>query len=185
MVVTNNVETNSYKILESFKANESKKTNVTQQPTPQVLPDTVEVNNSKEPVQTPEPQKNSSFIQKFKNGIAAIKKLFIGVGEYTKGTVKGLFYGGIAAGGVLGIDAIRGASKIINSVKAENLAKPIEENAPKVAKKAVKVLSTKGKVVAGLVGAAIFGYQLFKASLNSTERKANVDHRWGSGHNQQ
>lgn len=183
MAITNNVENKGYTSLESFKSKEPKTT--VSQATPKVLPDTVEVNSSKEPAQAPEQKQKRSFIQKFKNGVAAIKKFFIGVGEYTKGTVKGLFYGGIAAGGVLGIDAIRGASKIIKSVKAGDLAKPIAEAAPEAAKKAAKVLSTKDKVVAGLVGAAVFGYQLFKASLNSTEKKADVDHRWGSGHNQQ
>ena len=120
-----------------------------------------------------EPEKKKSFVRKFKDGVAAVKKFFIGVGEYTKGTVKGLFFGGIAAGGVIGVDAIRGASKIIKDAKAGDIAG-----------KAVKVLSTKGKVIAGAVGLAVLGYNLFKASLNASEKRANVDHRWGSGHNE-
>ena len=123
-------------------------------------------------VVTQEPKKKKSIVRKFKDGVSSVKKFFIDVGEYTKGTVKGLFFGGIAAGGVIGADAIRGASKIIKDAKAGEIAD-----------KAVKVLSTKGKVAAGAVGLAVLGYNLFKASLNASERKANIDHRWGSGHN--
>lgn len=130
------------------------------------------VQQAQDEVVTQEPKKKKSFIRKFKDGFASVKKFFIGVGEYAKGTVKGLFYGGIAAGGVVGVDAIMGATKIIKSAKAGE-----------VVNKAAKVLSTKGKVAAGAIGLAVLGYQLFKASLNATEKKADVDHRWGSGHN--
>lgn len=140
----------------SFKANEE----VATQP------------QAQDEVVTQEPKKKKGFIRKFKDGVSSIKKFFVGVGEYAKGTVKGLFFGGIAAGSVIGVDAIRGASKIIKGAKAGELAD-----------KAVKVLSTKGKVAAGAVGLAVLGYNLFKASLNASEKKANVDHRWGSGHN--
>lgn len=119
-----------------------------------------------------EPKKKKSLIRKFKDGYASFKKGLITAGEYTKGTVKGLFYGGVVAGGVVGVDAIMGASKIIKSAKAGELAD-----------KAVKVLSTKGKVLAGVVGLAVLGYNLFQASLNASEKKADIDHRWGSGHN--
>lgn len=158
----------------SFKANEE----VATQP------------QAQDEVVTQEPKKKKGFIRKFKDGISSIKKFFVGVGEYAKGTVKGLFFGGIAAGSVIGVDAIRGASKIIKDAKAGNLVKPVAENVGEVVKpavetasKAVKVLSTKGKVIAGAVGLAVLGYNLFKASLNASEKKASIDHRWGSGHN--
>lgn len=121
---------------------------------------------------TQEPKKKKGLIRKFKDVCSSVKKFFIGVGEYAKGTVKGVFFGGIAAGAVIGADAIKGAAKIIKDAKAGEAAG-----------KAAKVLSTKGKVAAGVVGLAVLGYNLFKASLNVSERNANVDHRWGSGHN--
>ncbi len=140
----------------SFKANEE----VTTQP------------QAQDEVVTQEPKKKKGFIRKFKDGMSSFKKSCVVADEYAKGTFKGLFFGGIAAGAVLGADAIKGASKIIKDTKAGEIAE-----------KAVKVLSTKGKVVAGALGLAVLGYNLFKASLNASEKKANVDHRWGSGHN--
>lgn len=127
---------------------------------------------SQDEVVTQEPKKKKSLIRKFKDGYASFKKGLITAGEYAKGTVKGLFFGGIAAGGIVGADAIMGSAKIIKSAKA---GETID--------KAVKVLSTKGKVAAGVVGLAVLGYNLFQASLNASEKKADVDHRWGSGHN--
>lgn len=140
----------------SFKANEE----VATQP------------QAQDEVVTQEPKKKKGFIRKFKDVCSSVKKFFVGVGEYAKGTIKGVFFGGIAAGAVLGADAIKGASKIIKDAKAGDAAG-----------KAVKVLSTKGKVAAGALGLAVLGYNLFKASLNASEKKASVDHRWGSGHN--
>lgn len=140
----------------SFKANEE----VPTQP------------QAQDEVVTQEPKKKKGIIRGFKDGVASIKKFFIGVGEYAKGTVKGIFYGGIAAGSVIGVDAIRGASKIIQGAKTGEIAG-----------KAVKVLSTKGKVAAGVTALAVLGYNLFKASLNASEKQSGVDHRWGSGHN--
>lgn len=140
----------------SFKANEE----VATQP------------QAQDEVVTQEPKKKKGIIRKFKDGFSSVKKFFIGIGEYAKGTVKGLLYGGVAAGSVIGVDAIMGASKIIKDAKAGEIAG-----------KAVKVLSTKGKIAAGVVGLAVLGYNLFKASLNASEKKADVDHRWGSGHN--
>lgn len=123
-------------------------------------------------VVTQEPKKKKSLIRKFKDGYASFKKGLITAGEYAKSTVKGVFFGGIAAGGVLGADAIMGATKIIKNAKA---GEAID--------KAVKVLSTKGKVLAGIAGVAVLGYNLFQASLNASEKKAEVDHRWGTSHN--
>lgn len=175
MVINNNVDlTNNYASLESFRSNKP-----VSQPKVETIPvteksDEVKISQeSQQPEAADKSKEKKSFIRRFKDGMASIKKFFIGVGEYTKGTVKGIFYGGIGAGAVLGADAIMGASKIIKNAKAGE-----------VAGKAVKVLSTKGKVAAGVVGLAVLGYQLFKASLNASEKNANVDHRWGSGHNQ-
>lgn len=140
----------------SFKANEE----VTIQP------------KAQDEVVTQEPKKKKGIIRKFKDGFSSVKKFFIGVGEYAKSTVKGLLYGGIAAAGVVGVDAIMNVTKIVKGA-----------NTGEFVGKTVKVLSTKGKVAAGAVGLAVLGYNLFKASLNVSEKNANVDHRWGSGHN--
>lgn len=168
MVINNSVDlTNNYATLESFRSSKPAQPKA-ETVTEPAKADTVEVSEEAKK----EPKEKKSFIRSFKDGFASIKKFFIGVGEYTKGAVKGLFYGGIAAGAIVGADAIKGAARIIKDAKAGE-----------VAGKAVKVLSTKGKVAAGVVGLAVLGYQLFKASLNATEKKADVDHRWGSGHN--
>lgn len=175
MVINNNVDlTNNYASLESFRSNKPVSQPSAEVVSAPVKQDEVAISpETKQPEPADKTEEKKSFIRKFKDGMASIKKFFIGVGEYTKGTVKGIFYGGIGAGAVLGADAIMGASKIIKNAKAGE-----------VAGKAVKVLSTKGKVAAGVVGLAVLGYQLFKASLNASEKNANVDHRWGSGHNQ-
>lgn len=141
----------------SFKSNEPEQAPVQAQAQDEVV--------------TQEPKKKKSIIRKFKDGFSSVKKFFIGVGEYAKGAAKGIFYGGIAAGGVLGYNAIKGATKIIKDAKAGEVVDK------------AKVLSTKGKVAAGALGLAVLGYNLFKASLNASEKKADVDHRWGSGHN--
>ena len=52
-----------------------------------------------------------------------------------------------------------------------------------VAKKSEKTLSTKGKVIAGVAGVAVFALNMFKANLNANSKKADVDHRWQTGHN--
>jgi hypothetical protein len=170
MAVTLNTQSNvfnemrnsnvNYSGATSFKANEEKPV----------------MTQTQDEVITQEPKKKS-IIRKFKDGFSSIKKFFIGIGEYTKGAVKGLLYGGIAASSIIGIDAVKGATRIIKDAKAGNLIS-------NGAKEAVKVLSTKGKIVAGTVGLGVMAYQLFQASLNASEKKAGVDHRWGSGHNQ-
>ena len=65
-------------------------------------------------------------------------------------------------------------------IKAVKKPQVMEEGA----KAAVKLLSTKGKIAAGVVGLATLGYHWFKASLNVSEKGAAIDHRWGSGHDE-
>lgn len=114
----------------------------------------------KQEIVAEEPKKKTSLWQKTKNFITGVKKAFITAGEYIVGTVKGVFYGALGAAGVLGVDAVRNAVK-----------------------KAPAGFSTKGKVIAGVVGFATLGYQLFKANLNANQKKAEVEHRWATGHN--
>ncbi len=105
-------------------------------------------------------KEKTSLWQGFKNGYTSFKKFLITSAEYTKGTLKGLVYGGVTALTVVGADALRS-----------------------VAKKSEKTLSTKGKVFAGVAGVAVFALSMFKANLNANSKKADVDHRWQTGHN--
>lgn len=115
----------------------------------------------KQEVVAEEPKKKTSLWQKTKNFITGVKKACITAGEYVVGALKGVFYGAIGAVSVLGADAIRNAVK-----------------------KAPAGFSTKGKILAGVVGLATLGYQLFNANLNANQRKAEVEHRWATGHNE-
>ena len=108
-----------------------------------------------------EPKEKTTLSQKFRNAYATVKKAFIAIGEYTAGTIKGVVYGGITALAVIGGKAIRNVMK----------------NKPPITKG--------GKIWAGVAATAVFGYQIFKAYLNTNERSAGVDHRWGTGHNPQ
>lgn len=182
MVVNNNVElTNNYASLEAFRS-KHEKPQVVVKPTEQV-PDKVEISQAsvqpteppKQEEVAPQPKKKKrSLIQSFKNMIAGVKKFGVASVEYTIATAKGLAYGAVGAIGVLGADAL------YNGIKAVKKPQVIEEGA----KAAVKLLSTKGKIAAGVVGLATLGYHWFKASLNVSEKGAAIDHRWGSGHDE-
>lgn len=186
MVVNNSVTGNRSATFEAFRANHP----AAEPPKPAEVAkpaeaDKVEITKpaeeAAEPAKTePEaaPKKKRSFFQKCKDAYAGFKKGIITGWEYTVGAAKGIVYGGAAVCSVLGVDAIVNAVK---RVKASKVAEAVAENAPKVA----KTFSTKGKIIAGVVGAFVMGYQLFQAHLNSNERCADVDHRWGTGHNNQ
>ena len=113
--------------------------------------DTLDISDKKE---------KTSAWQKFKNGYTSVTKGLITVGEYAKGTVKGIVDGSVAALCVLGADALHG-----------------------LVKKSPKPVSTKGKVAAGVAGAAVFALDLLNANLCANAKKADVDHRWRTGHN--
>lgn len=119
----------------------------------------VHTEEKKDSVELSTKQEKKSIWQGFKDDYTSFRKFFVTLGEYTKGTLKGLVYGGTAVVGILGTDALRG-----------------------MVKKSSKVPSTKGKIAAGIAGAAVFTYNLFNASLNANSRKANIDHRWQTGH---
>ena len=111
------------------------------------------------------PEKNEktdkkSVWQSFKDGYTNFKKGLITAGQYVVGTVKGLIYGSAAAFAVIGVDTVRG-----------------------IVKKSPKYLSTKGKVLAAVVGTAVHGAKLFNANLKTNSKKAYLDHRWKTGHN--
>lgn len=161
MAVTLNTQNN---VFDTMRSNTSR---VAQAPTftGNVQPETKTEPASDEVVMqnktTEEPQKKKSLWQRFKNGYTNFKKAIVTTGEYIKGTFNGLAYGGIGAVGVIGVDAIRN-----------------------VVKKAPKAISTKGKVIAGAVGLTVMAYHLFIANLNANAKKADIDHRWQTGHNE-
>ena len=192
MVVNNSVSGNRFATFESFRANRPsvetpKPAEVTTsaEVTKPAEADNVEITKPAEQSAPPAavepedaPKKKRSFFQKCKDFYAGFKKGIITGWEYTVGAAKGIVYGGAAVCSVLGVDAIVNAVK---RVKASKVAETVAENAPKLA----KTFSTKGKIIAGVVGALVMGYQLFQAHLNSNEQCAGVDHRWGTGHSNQ
>lgn len=157
-----NIQADSrFKALESFKSAQTAAT----------MPEVAKAEIPKDEVQIQQkPKKKTSLLQKFKNVCAACKKFGIVAKEYAVGAVKGIANGMVAAAGILGIDAAIG------------IAKRIKASTP--AEKAANILSTKGKVLAGIAGVATLGYNLFQANLNVAEKKANIDHRWSTGHTQ-
>lgn len=195
MVINNNPNLDvNFSHLESFR---SKRENVTTS-IPPVENNTDKVEISKEPVVESTPPKNTepevkpkkkkrSFIQGIKNCIAGVKKFGVATAEYTVATAKGLYYGIIAAGAVLGIDAAAGAVKMVKD-GVKNTAPEVSEKGGNIiangAKKINKFLSKTGKFGALATGLAVLGYNWFKASLNVSERSAAIDHRWGSGHDE-
>lgn len=118
----------------------------------------IDSKKSEEAQTAEQPKKKRSFFQKARDLYAGMKKMFIAQWEYTKGIAKGAVAGAIGAVAVLGVDAIR------NTIK----------KAP--------TFSTKGKVAAGAVATVAMGVNIFKAYLNANQKKAEVDHRWRTGH---
>lgn len=107
-----------------------------------------------------EMSEKTSVWQNIKNGYTNFRKGLITAGHYVVGTVKGLIYGSAAAGAVIAVDGVRG---IVN--------------------KSPNYISKKGKVLAAVAGAAVLTWNLFNANLNANEKKAQLDHRWQTGHN--
>ncbi len=91
-------------------------------------------------------------IKSIKDFVRATKKLGITIGEYAKGTFKGVFQGAIVG------------SVIYASGSAY-----------KHFKKAAK-LPVKSLAMVGAVGTLLANY--WKTSLTANEKKADVDHRW-------
>lgn len=114
--------------------------------------DTVEISTKKEEKKT-----KRGPIKALKNTIANIKKYFASVKAYTKGFFKGIFKGGIAAS-----VAYTGIS-IFNKIKK----KP--EN------------SKLGFIVGGVIMAGSLIASIWNASLDLSEKKSEIDHRW-TGH---
>ncbi len=111
-------------------------------------------------------------VKTIKCAIASIKKFFSTIGEYSKGLFKGIKNGAVS-GSILYTGA-----KIFNYIQDKG-AKKAAETAGEVAKQ-VKHLPAPALAL----GAAVvsIGAALWNASLNATERKSDIDHRW-TGHN--
>jgi|GEM_PF-6821621 len=122
--------------------------------------DEFRASNTPAAAQINQQSKRTGPIQGVKNFIAGFKKAWINVSEYTKGTVlgaaEGTVLGALTYGGIRAVKYVRGAAS----------------TRPKLL----------GKIGVGLAAVAGLGHSLFKASLNVSERTANVDHRFNTGH---
>lgn len=114
--------------------------------------DTVEISKEKPKKQGP--------IKKLKNFIANIKKTCATAGEYVKGGTKGIT-SGVVAGSVI--------------YTAGQIAK-------KFAKEGSKLAKVPNKAFAIVAGVGLFAANIWTASLNATEKRSDIEHRW-TGHN--
>ena len=108
------------------------------------------------------PKQKQGFWHTAKNKFISFRKALIDIGYLTMGTLKGAMFGSVAGAGVAGGVALR------------NLIK-----------KAPKTLGLGGKILAGTVAIAVLAGSIFKSKLDANEAKANLDHRWDTGHNEQ
>jgi len=163
-MVVNSVNAYNFRGMDDFRNQFPHSTLTPKTDVPKTGTDKVEVTQPVQPQPEPlpaqePPKKKRSFFQKIRDFYASIKKGVINTTEYGKGTFKGLVSGAVGVMAVLGVDSM------INLVK-----------------KAPNHISTKGKIIAGVVGAVCMGVNLFKAYLNANEKKAQIDHRWQTGH---
>ncbi|HNW26469.1 MAG TPA: hypothetical protein PLG15_07125 [Candidatus Gastranaerophilaceae bacterium] len=158
--------------------------------------DTVEISKKDEP-------KADKKKYSFKTFIADVADAWINFKEITKGIFKGLLVGGVATTFGLFID------KMSSGLKAAGKFKPAEKVAEAAAKKftiwtavaskfknnkdilscelsvfkkAFAKGSTKGKIVSGLIGAAILTGYIIAARLRANLKTADVDHALHEGH---
>lgn len=119
-----------------------------------------------------EKEKKKGPIKKLKNFIGSIKKFNAQAGEYIKGFFKGIGSGALVGG------AGFGAFKLVEGIKLKQAGKIVEEAAKEAATKSAGKFGKIGiaAAVVGVVGALTVN--LWKASLNASEKKALIDHRW-------
>lgn len=103
-------------------------------------------------------------IKSVKGFISNIKKFFATASEYAKGTFKGIKNGVVAGSVVYTMGAI------YNSVKSKAAAKA-----------QVEFKNIHNKFLAGAAAAIALGASIWNASLNATQAKSDIDHRW-TGH---
>ena len=98
-------------------------------------------------------KQKKGVVSSVSRGIGGIKKFFASAGAYTKGV-----FAGIAGGAVAG-SLVYTASAALKALK--------------------KKPQTKGSaILAGLVAAGTFAFNMYKAYLNSNDAKAQIDHRY-------
>ena len=149
------------------------------------------------------PEKKKGIVQSFKENVAGFLKARAGIAEYTKGIA-----GGIYDGAVIGSVLYTGGelAKSVKNTRLNSLVTgtgnllykglkkagswvdiPVVTPAAKAllkgAIKFFKAVPAHNKAIAAGAAALALGYNLFNASLNASERKADIDHRW-LGHNQ-
>ncbi|MDD3150028.1 MAG: hypothetical protein PHV68_04265 [Candidatus Gastranaerophilales bacterium] len=157
-------------------------------------------------------KKSQGALQSVKNFISSIKKAFINISEYSSGAANSIVNGFVAAGTTLGVawlvntakqekgttqifkgigngivNSVKGAGKAVASIVTNSPLKTLKNiaYAPFKAISAVKNIKSVGKIgktVAVLTGLAAAGATLFRANLNVSEKTAQVDHRYNTGH---
>ena len=129
-------------------------------PASTVSNDSVDLSNKKE---------KKGIIKSVKGFVAGVKKFFAAVGEYTKGTFKGIATGAIAG------SVVYTAGNAFNAIR-QGLANRSAEKAGEQVAKVVKKFPS--KVAAGLVAVGALAANLWTASLNTTEKQSEIDMRW-------
>lgn len=138
-----------------------------------------------------EETKKKGFLEKTANFVGSVKKAFVTVAEYAKGTIKGI--GSFATAGTATVGTIYGTHKLVQGAKiakeagknklttgVANLFKGISKNLnPETLKKTLKTPKGIGTVLAGVViGGLTFTYQIYKAKLAANEKRADLDHKY-------
>ena len=111
----------------------------------------------------------------FKQTISNIAKFFTNLGQMTKATVKGLFYG--AATGAASV----GAFSIFGTIP-KALKKASDLTLKEALKHPVKNLSTKGKIVSAVLALGVMTYHIIKGKLNANKKTADIDHKLKTDH---
>lgn len=124
-------------------------------------------------------------VKKLKGFIAGIKKSFATAGTYAAGTVKGL---GRAA---VGASVVYTGGQVVNTIRAGKAAKVATQAMKNTATKeeikkagaaaAAAVKKVPNKALAIATGILALGATLWTASLDATEKRSEIEHRW-TGH---
>lgn len=122
---------------------------------------------------TTQPKEKKGIIKSVKTFIANIKKAFATVSEYSKGMAKGAATGAVAGSLVYTLGAI------MNGVKTKAAQKAAQKAGEEFVLKNVKRIPN--KLLAGIVAVGAIAVNLWNASLNATEKKSEIEHRW-TGH---
>lgn len=154
------VETEKY--YETTKANESN-------PSKHALSeDKVELSAKK-------PEQEHHPVRSFKSFMASLKKFGVGFSEYGSASVAGVAKGAVAGG------LTYGALSLVGLIK-KNGKKQVAEGVQEAAKAVSKWPKIGKFLAAGIVGTGTLLVSLYDASLKVSERNANIDHKYGVGH---